>query len=183
MERITEILIIAYGNILKEIGQYVQVVAIGDDLGTQNGLLISPDIYRKRIKPRQKRLIDSIKSKTDAYIFYHTCGAIREFIPDLIEIGVDALNPIQVSAKGMGDTAELKRMYGKDLTFWGGLCDNQKVLPFGTPKEVREETRRRLEDMMAGGGYVAASIHCIQDEVPPENILAMFETVHEYGKY
>lgn len=183
MERLTEILIISYGNILNEIGPYVQVVAVGDDLGTQNGLLISPNIYRKRIKPRQKRLIESIKSKTDAYILYHTCGAIREFIPDLIEIGVDALNPIQVSARGMDNTAELKRIYGKDLTFWGGLCDNQKVLPFGNPKEVRDETRRRLEDMMAGGGYVAASIHCIQDDVPPENILAMFETVHEYGVY
>jgi len=183
MERIVEVLIDAYSHMLDEVGEYVQVVCICDDLATQMGPMISPDLYRKRIKPRQKRLIEAIKARTDACIMYHGCGATREFLPDLIDIGVDIFNPVQVGARGMGDTAELKRVFGADLTFWGGLCDTQRVLPFGTPEDVREETRRRLDDLMPDGGFVAAPIHNIQDGVPPENIMAMLETVHEYGMY
>jgi uroporphyrinogen decarboxylase len=183
MERITEILIEAYSQMLDRVGPYVQVVSICDDLATQQGPMISPDLYRQRIKPRQKRLIEAVKARTDANVLYHGCGATRAFLPDLIDIGVDTFNPVQVSAGGMGDTAELKRTYGKDLSFWGGICDTQRVLPFGTPDDVREETRRRLDDLMPGGGFVVAPIHNIQDEVPPENIMAMYETVQQYGVY
>jgi len=183
MDRITEILITAYSHMLEEVGPYAQVVSICDDLATQLGPMISPELYRERIKPRQKRLVGAIKARTEAKILYHGCGATLEFLPDWIEIGVDIFNPVQVSARGLNDTAELKKRFGKDLTFWGGVCDTQRVLPFGTPEEVREETRRRLDDLMPDGGFVAAPIHNIQDGVPPENIMAMYETIHRYGVY
>ncbi len=183
MERVTEVLIEAYSCMLEKVGPYVQVVSVCDDLATQMGPMISPQLYRERIKPRQKRLVEAIKARTDAYVLYHGCGAARKFLPDLIEIGVDIFNPVQVSARGLEDTADLKRTFGRDLVFWGGVCDTQYTLPFGTPEEVREETRRRLDDLMPGGGFVAAPIHNIQDGVPPENIMAMFETIHEYGVY
>jgi uroporphyrinogen decarboxylase len=183
MERITEIMIAAYSAMLDRVGPYVQVVSICDDIATQQRPMINPDLYRARIKPRQKRLIDAIRARTDAHILYHGCGATQAFLPDLIDIGVDVFNPVQVSAKGMGDTAALKREYGADLTFWGGVCDTQWTLPFGSPEDVREETHRRLDDLMPGGGLVAAPIHNIQDKTPPENVMAMFETIHEYGVY
>jgi uroporphyrinogen decarboxylase len=183
MERITVVMCEAYSQMLDKVGPYIQVISICDDLATQLGPMISPEIYRKRIKPRQKRLIDTIKAKTNAHILYHGCGSSREFLSDLIEIGVDIFNPLQVSAKGMSDTAELKRVYGKELTFWGGICDSQSVLPFGTPEQVRSETRRRLDDLMPEGGFVAAPIHNIQDGIPPANIIAMYEAIHEFGVY
>ncbi len=183
MDRILEFLIEAFTCMLKEVGPYIQVITICDDLASQRGPLISPDLYRKRIKPRQAKLVSAIKAHTDAYVMYHACGATREFIPDLIEIGIDILNPVQVSAVGMGDTAALKRDFGQELTFWGGVCDNQRVLPFGTPEQVREETKRRLDDLAPGGGFVFSPIHNIQDDVPPENIMAMFEIAHEHGVY
>ena len=183
MDRITEILIEANSQMLDKIGPYIQVISVCDDLATQRGPMISPELYRKRIKPRQKRLIEAIKSKTDAFVLYHACGATWEFLPDLIDIGVDIFNPVQVSAEGMGDTVELKRQFGKDLSFWGGVCDTQHVLPFGTPDEIRQETISRLDDLMPGGGFVVAPIHNIQDNTPPENIMAMYEAVHENGIY
>jgi uroporphyrinogen decarboxylase len=183
MARIAEILITAYSCMLDKVGPYVQVVSICDDLATQRGPMISPELYRRRIKPLQKRLVEAIKARTDAYVLYHGCGATRVFLPDLIEIGIDIFNPVQVSADGLGDTAALKREFGSDLTFWGGVCNPQGTLPFGTPDDVRAETRRRLDDLMPGGGFVAAPIHNIQDNTPPENIMAMYETIHEHGIY
>ena len=156
---------------------YVDVVAFGDDIAFQNGPMMSPDIFRGLIKPRMKRVFDLVKTHCDAKILFHTCGSAVSHIPDLLELGMDALNPVQVSAKGM-DTRELKRLYGKDLTFWGAI-DTQKVLPFGTPDDVRAEVARRIEDLADGGGYVLGSVHIIQAEVPPENILAMVEAAHQ----
>jgi uroporphyrinogen decarboxylase len=123
-----------------------------------------------------------VKSRTDAKVFYHCCGAIRDFIPDFIEIGVDILNPVQVSAAGM-DTADLKKRFGNDISFWGGGCDTQRILPFGTPDEIREEVRRRIGVLAEGGGFVFSTVHNIQNEVPPENIIAMFEAFNEFRKY
>ena len=168
---------------LQRVGPYIQVIMICDDIATQRGPMISPDLYRARIKPRQAKLIEVIKRHTDAYVMYHACGATKEFLPDFIDIGVDIFNPVQVGAVGMDDTASLKREFGRDLTFWGGACENQKILPFGTPDEVREETKRRIDDLAPGGGFVFSPVHNIQDGVPPENILAMFEVAHEYGVY
>jgi corrinoid protein of di/trimethylamine methyltransferase len=158
------------------------VVQEADDLAGQFGLLISPQIYREVVKPRHKKIMDFIKARTDAKIFFHSCGAIREIIPDMIDIGIDIINPVQVSAAGMESSA-LKRDFGKDITFWGGLVDTQGVFTNGTEQQVRNEVRRRIDDLGAGGGFIAATVHNIQANVPPENVMAMWETLQEYGNY
>ena len=169
-------------ELLTRAGDYVSVVMTGSDLGTQHGPAMSPDVYRSIVWPRYQKLWDLIKSKSDAKIFYHTCGSIIPFIPLLIEGGDDAIHPVQPKANGMGDRKQLKREFGSDVTFWGGF-DQQEVLPFGTPEQVREEAKKLLDDFMPGGGFVFASGHNIQADVPPENVLALFDTVFEYGKY
>ena len=160
-------------------------ISCADDLGAQDSLLVSLDMYKKLIWPYHKTLFEFIKkrAKSKVYIFFHNDGAIYETLPLLIEAGVDIINPWQVNCRGMDDTAKFKREFGKDLTIWGGSCDTQKALPFGTPQDVRDETRRRIEDLAPGGGFVFAPIHVIQGEVPPLNIIAWWETLQEYGDY
>jgi len=182
MDQITDIYIESCNNYLDEVGQYIDVFTFWDDVCTQDGWLIRPDIYRKMIKPKQKRLVDAIKKKTNAKLFYHSCGATFDLVPDLIEIGFDILNPVQVSAKGM-DTKRLKQAYGREITFWGGGVDTQHVLPFGTQDQVVDEVKRRIDDLAPGGGFVFAAIHNIQPFVPPANIVAAFDTALEYGRY
>ena len=182
MEKITDIYIESCNNYLDEVGQYIQVFTFWDDVCGQDGWLIRPDLYRKLIKPKQRRLVEAIKKKTDARLFYHSCGATFDLIPDLIEIGFDILNPVQVSARGM-DTKRLKQAFGKDITFWGGGVDTQHVLPFGKPQEVIDEVKRRIDDLAPGGGFVFAAVHNIQAFVPPQNVVAAFETALEYGRY
>jgi uroporphyrinogen decarboxylase len=165
---------------LDQVGEYLQVFTYWDDLNSQSGWMISPDIYRKIIKPKQRRLVEAIKSKTDAKLFFHGCGAVYDLVPHLIDLGFDIVNPVQVSAAGM-DTKRLKAEYGQDIVFWGGGVDTQHVLPFGSPQEVRDEVRRRIDDLAPGGGFVFAAIHNVQAFVPPENIVAAFDTVLEYG--
>ena len=131
---------------------------------------------------RQARILQTIRARTQAKIFYHSCGAIDEFIPDLIEIGVEILNPVQVSARGM-DSAGLKQKYGRHLSFWGGGCDTQNVLSRGSPQQVVREVRRRIADLAPGGGFVFNQVHNIQPGVPVENIAALFETAHLAGRY
>ena len=182
METITDIYIESCNRYLDCVGPYIQVFTYWDDVAGQNGWLIRPELYRKIIKPKQRRLVEAIKSKTNAKLFYHSCGATRDLIPDLIDIGFDILNPVQVSAKGM-DTKELKAQFGRDIVFWGGGVDTQHVLPFGKPQEVVDEVKRRIDDLAPGGGFVFAAVHNIQALVPPENIVAAFDTALEYGKY
>jgi uroporphyrinogen decarboxylase len=182
MEKITDIYIESCNNYLDKVGQYIQVFTFWDDVCGQDGWLIRPDLYRKLIKPKQRRLVEAIKKKTDARLFYHSCGATFDLIPDLIEIGFDILNPVQVSARGM-DTKRLKQVFGKEITFWGGSVDTQHVLPFGKPKEVVDEVKRRIDDLAPGGGFVFAGIHNIQAFVPPQNVVAAFDTALEYGIY
>jgi uroporphyrinogen decarboxylase len=161
----------------------IDVAQMADDMAGQNGMLISPRSYRRYLKPFHKEMFDYIHSKSDAKIFFHSCGSIRDVIPDLIEVGVDILNPVQVNAANM-DSADLKREFGKDLTFWGGGVDTQTAFDEShTPDEVRIDVRRRLEDFMPGGGFVFNTVHNIQGNVPAENIMAMWETVQEYGRY
>jgi len=179
LERCTEIFLEIDRRALHEAGGYVDAVFVGEDLGTMDGPLISLDLYRKFIRPRQRRVFDLIHSLTDAKLVYHTCGAVTTFLDDLVEIGADVLNPVQVSAAGM-DTRVLKERYGDRLAFWGGI-DNLVVLPRGSREEVRAEVKRRVEDLAPGGGYVLGSVHNIQPDVPPENICAMFEAAKEYG--
>ena len=180
--RLTDLYIESCDRYLDEVGQYIQVFLFWDDVTGQDGWLISPETYRKIIKPNQRRLFEAIKRKTDAKIFYHGCGAAFELVGDLIDIGVDIFNPVQVSARGM-DTKRLKETYGRDIVFWGGGVDTQRVLPFGTPEQVRDEVKRRIDDLAPGGGFVFAAVHNIQALVPPENVVAAFDTALEYGGY
>ncbi len=182
LDKILELKIAYWEKALQEAGEYVDVVQEADDFAGQYRMLISPEMYREIIKPRHKELFDFIHSSSDAKIFFHSCGAIRPVIPDLIEAGVDILNPVQVSAAGM-DSAELKREYGKDLTFWGGGVDTQNILGNGTPEEVCEEVKRRIEDLAPGGGFVFSAVHNIQPNVPPQNIMAMWKTFQENCSY
>jgi uroporphyrinogen decarboxylase len=182
MGTITDIYIESCNAYLAQVGPYIQVFTYWDDVAGQNGWLIRPELYRQVVKPKQKRLVEAIKRKTDAKLFYHGCGATRDLIPDLIDIGFDILNPVQVSAKGM-DTKALKADFGTEIVFWGGGVDTQRVLPFGTPHEVVEEVKRRIDDLAPGGGFVFAAVHNIQPLVPPDNIVAAFDAALEYGKY
>ncbi len=178
MERILEIKLDYWSRVLPLLDGVVDVVGEADDLGGQDRTLFSPAMYRSMVKPLQRELFDFLHAHTDAKVFFHSCGAIRELIPDLIEIGVDALNPVQVSATGM-DSAELKREFGRDLTFWGGGVDTQRILGSGSVDDVRAEVRRRVTDLASGGGFVFATVHNVQPNVPPENLLAMWSELRE----
>jgi uroporphyrinogen decarboxylase len=167
---------------LDEVGDLVDVIMIGDDLAGQDGPLFSPAVYRELVKPRQKRLVQYIRSRTRAKIWYHSCGGCREYIPDLLDNGIHILNPVQTSARNM-DPTELKEHFGRRLVFWGGGCDAQHVLSRGGPEEVAEDVRRNLAAFKPGGGYVFNNVHNIQGEVSPENIVALFDTAYEYGFY
>jgi uroporphyrinogen decarboxylase len=179
-DRITDIYIESVDRYLGQVGDLIDVFTFWDDVATQQGWMISPASYIEVIKPRQKRLFEAIKARTGAAIFYHGCGAVFELIPHLIEIGVDIINPVQVSAEGM-DSRRLKQAYGRDIVFWGGGVDTQRILPFGTPAEVRDEVKRRIDDFAPGGGFVFSTVHNIQAYVPPENIEAAFDTALSYG--
>ncbi|HOI44105.1 MAG TPA: uroporphyrinogen decarboxylase family protein, partial [Candidatus Aminicenantes bacterium] len=167
---------------LDEVGDVVDVIMIGDDIAGQNGPLFNPQIYRDLVKPRHKRLVQYIRSRTGAKIWYHTCGSAVAYIPDLIDNGIHVLNPVQISARGM-DPAGLKRRFGRAISFWGGGCDSQRVLPRGTPAEVAADVQRNLAAFMPGGGYVFNSVHNIQGDVPPANIVALFDAAYEHGFY
>ncbi|MHB1036106.1 MAG: uroporphyrinogen decarboxylase family protein [Pirellulales bacterium] len=167
---------------LAEVGDLVDVIMIGDDLAGQSGPLFRPEIYHRLVKPRHKTLVQFIRSRTKAKIWYHTCGACREFIPELVDNGIDILNPVQISAAGM-DPARLKQEYGSRLSFWGGSIDAQHTLPSASPEVIRDEVRRNLEIWKPGGGYVFNNVHNIQPGVPPENIVAMYDAAYEFGFY
>lgn len=183
LNKITDIQLETWDNYLEQIGSYIDVCATLEDLGTQNGPMISLDLFKEMIFPLLKKRIEAIKKKTTAKIFLHSCGDISKFIPLLIEAGIDILNPIQVSASNMDDTSKLKKEYGKDLVFWGAGCDSQKILPFGSIDNVEVEVKRRIKDLAEDGGFVFAPIHNIQYGVPPENIITMFETALKHGSY
>jgi uroporphyrinogen decarboxylase len=175
-----------FDEILSRIAPYVSVVMVGEDLGTQRAPTISLDAYKRVVWPRQKKFYDSIRRHTDAPIFYHSCGSILPMIPYLIDAGINCLHPVQPRAAGMGhnegEREFLKAEYGDRLVFWGGL-DQQKLMPFGTPEQVREATKKLLDVFMPGGGYVFCTGHNIQTGVPPENVLAAYDTAYEYGRY
>lgn len=181
MERIADLWIQMAKDEFDAVGEKIDICFYGDDMAFQNGPMMSMDLYRKMIKPHHRRLFSYIKSRSSAKILYHTCGSVAHLIPDLIEMGVDALNPVQVSAKGM-DTQKLKQEFGQDIAFWGAI-DTQRVLPFGTPQEVAGEVRRRIDDLGQGGGYLLCAVHNIQADVSPENICTMYDTARAYGRY
>jgi uroporphyrinogen decarboxylase len=180
MDKLLEINLAATGRFLDAVGPYIQVFRAADDLAGQQGPLMSPQTYRSLLKPAYKKYFELVKSKTEAKVFYHSCGNITALLDDLIEVGVDIVNPVQVSA--MGDTAALKARFGKKLAFWGAI-DSQHVLPHGSVKDVEAEVRRRVHDLGPGGGFVVAAVHNIQPDVAPENIVALADATRKYGTY
>ena len=182
MERITDLYIECCNRYLDTLGQFLDVFTYWDDLAGQHGLIISADDYRKLIKPKQRRLVEAIRKKTQAKLFLHCCGAASELIPDFIDLGFDILNPVQLSATGM-DPVRLKRDFGKDIVFWGGGVDTQRTLPFASPQQVEDEVKRRIAVLAPGGGFVFAAVHNIQSFVPPANIVAAFDTALRDGRY
>jgi uroporphyrinogen decarboxylase len=168
---------------LPQLGDVVDVVSYADDYGTQESQLISPAMFREQIKPRLKILFQRFQDLApNAARFFHSCGNVRPLLPDYIEIGVEVLNPVHIRARGM-EPAALKREFGTDLVFWGGGVDTQGVLPHGTPQEVKDDVRRNIEALAPGGGFVFNTVHNIQADVPPQNIVAMWEALQEYGVY
>lgn len=184
MDKITELKMEYWRLALDKVGDLINVIVLEDDLGQQDRTLVSPKMYRKLIKPRYRRLINLLKERKSpwTYIFFHTDGSVYDVLPDLIEMGIDILNPVQVSAAKM-DPAKLKKEFGNEITFWGGGVDTQQVLPFAKPEEVKQEVRKRIEELAPGGGFVFSTIHNIQPDVPPKNLIAMWEALQEYGKY
>ena len=182
LSKITDLCKLLMGHFLNELGDNVDIIKIGDDLGTQDSLMISPKMYREMLKPLHADYIKFIKENTNAKIFFHTDGDVFDLVDDFIEIGVDILNPIQTSAGKMANLAGLKKRYGGDLIFCGAI-DTQNILPYGSPDQVRKEVRRVINTLGPSGGYMLASVHTILDEVPPENIMAIVDAVEEFGYY
>ena len=168
---------------LDAIGPYIQLIQMGDDLGTQTATMLSPEMYRKVVKPRHAKQYRFIREHpSDVHVFLHACGSCYDIMGDLVDEGVEALNPVQTSAVGM-DPVRLKKEFGDYLAFWGGGCDTQSVLPNATPEEIDRHVRERIEIFAPGGGYVFNQIHNVQSNVPPENVVAMFDAAWKHGKY
>jgi len=182
LDKCTETLIESLAVLLDEVGDFIQVVSIGDDVAMQNGPFMNMSMYRHYVKPRHKKVFDFIHAHTKAKIFYHSCGSVYDLIPDFIEEGIDILNPIQTSAAKM-DLVRLKREFGKELCFWGGGIDIQTQLPVYSPQQIEEEVKRNLDIMAPGGGYVFFPTHNIQADVTSERIDCMFNTVLRHRDY
>ena len=182
MERIAHYCKELMGPFLAELGDHVDIIKIGDDLGTQESLMISPKMYRELLKPIHADFISFIKARTKAKVLFHSDGDVAPLIDDFIEIGVDILNPIQTSAGTMSDLPALKKRHGDKIVFCGGI-DSHRILPFGTPEDVRQEVKRVIDIMAPGGGFMLGAVHTVMNDVPPENVLAMVDAVEEFGGY
>jgi uroporphyrinogen decarboxylase len=170
------------GHFLEALGDNVDIIKIGDDLGTQESLMMSPAMYRSILKPVHADYIRFIRERTRAKVFFHTDGDVVPLIDDFVEMGIDILNPIQTSAGTMANLEELKARWGDRLTFCGAI-DTQRILPRGTPEEVRDEVRRVIEILGPGGGYMVSSVHTVMNDVPAGNVLTMVDAVEEFGTY
>jgi uroporphyrinogen decarboxylase len=182
LERIADYCKQLMGRFLEELGDNVDIIKIGDDLGTHESLMISPKMYREILKPVHADFISFIKNRTKAKVFFHSDGDVAPLIDDFIEIGVDILNPIQTSAGSMSDLLSLKKRFGNNIVFCGGI-DTHRVLPFGSVEDVRQEVQRVIQMLGPGGGYMAGAVHTVMNDVPPENVLAMVDAVEEFGHY
>ena len=176
MDKMVEVHLKNLEGYLQAVGKYIQIIQMGDDLGTQNAPQISPDMYREMIKPRHKKIYQYVKENSDLFLFLHSCGSVYDLIPDLIDDGVEILNPVQTSAKKM-EPQILKKEFGDKLTFWGGGVDTQYILPKGTPEQIIEDVSEQLKIFAPGGGFVFAPIHNIQANILPENIVTLYDTV------
>lgn len=165
----------------RAVGDIADIIRFGDDLGTNGGPFMSPKTYQQLFKPRHTILCDYVHKHTKMKTFLHSCGSIRTLMPDLIEAGFNIINPVQTTCRGM-EPEGLKKDFGKDICFWGGGCDTKTILPKATPQEVKDHVKRRLEIFMPGGGFMFNTVHNILPEVPPQNIVAMFEAIHEFNQ-
>jgi uroporphyrinogen decarboxylase len=178
-ERFTQSICASQALFLAEVGDLLDVHFLGDDFGAQTGPLVSPSFLREVIFPRWARIVKTVRSATRAKVFFHSCGAVAQFIPDMIEMGIDILNPVQVTCAGM-ETASLKAAWGKNICFWGGGVDTQSVLASRSPEEVRAEVRRRMGDLAPGGGFVFTPVHNIMANVPVENVAAAYDEARRF---
>jgi len=180
-EKLAEIWTETVGGVIEALGDNVDIIMFGDDFGLQNQPIVSPQMFRERMKPLMKRMIGKIKSQTKAKIALHTCGSVFAYMDDFVDIGIDVLNPLQSNAKDM-EASKIKEKAGRNLALWGGI-DTHEVLPGGTPNDVRQEVKRKISVLGKGGGYMLSADHNILTDVPPENLITMFEAAVEYGKY
>ncbi|MGA9363563.1 MAG: uroporphyrinogen decarboxylase family protein [Bacteroidota bacterium] len=182
MDELVEMHLANLKGFLQAVGDYIQIIQMGDDMGTQEASQISLGMYRELVKPRHRKIYQYVKEHSRLYVFLHSCGSIYNLIPDLIDVGVDILNPVQTSAAEM-DPVRLKKEFGRKLTFWGGGCDTQSVLPYATPEEIETHVKERIGILAPGGGFVFTQVHNVQSNVPPENTIAMFNAVKKYRNY
>jgi uroporphyrinogen decarboxylase len=182
LDALVEIHMRSLERLLAAVGPYIDVIVFGDDLGAQNSPQISPRMYREFFKPRHAMMWARARQLANVKVMLHSCGALRPLLPDLIDAGLDAINPVQISCRGM-EAEGLKRDFGKDLAFWGGGCDTQSILPRGTLAQVREHVLHQCDVLGHGGGFVFQQVHNIMANVPPENILAMYAAVREYDTW
>lgn len=182
LDRMVEWWIEFQGRYLDEVGDYVEGWWMGDDWGMQTGPIMDPELFRKLFKPRYRPILDLVRSKTDAKIILHTCGATYWVMADLVDLGIDVVHPVQARAAGNDDPIRIKKDFGRDLVFYSNI-DNQTILPRGTPQEVAEEAAKKIRALAPGGGYIFSAGHDIQADVPPENVVALFDTAYEVGHY
>jgi uroporphyrinogen decarboxylase len=180
LDRLVEIHLANLERFLGAVGDSIDIIVFGDDLGMQKGPQMSPRTYREIFKPRHATLWKRAKQLAPVKVMLHSCGSVRDLLPDLIDAGLDAINPVQISASGM-EAARLKADFGRDITFWGGGCDTRDVLPKSTPEEVRRHVHEQCRILNPGGGFVFQQVHNIMADVPPENIVAMFDAVREFA--
>jgi uroporphyrinogen decarboxylase len=181
-QKLTDYYLANLPGYMAAVGPYTQVIVVADDLGSQSAPFMSLKMYREMIRPYHRQIYAAIKSYYNHPLFLHCDGSIHNLIPDMIENGIEILNPVQITARDM-DPRELKREFGKDLVFWGGGVDTQHILPYGTPEDVCRNVRELIEIFAPGGGFVFNQIHNIQAGIPPENIVAMFDAAYKYGMY
>jgi len=181
--KLLEKYLILLDRVIKGVGEYVDILVFGgDDLGSSQAGWMSPDIFKDLFKPKYKKMWDFVHDNSDCKVFFHSCGSIYECIPHLIDAGVDILNPVQTTAANM-EPERLKKEFGKYVTFWGGGCNTRDILPNKSPKEVKEDVKKRMDVFCSGGGYVFNQIHNVLADVPPENVIAMLEAAYEFGFY
>jgi len=182
LDKLVERNLVKLEKIIDGVGEYVDLLQFGDDLGGQDGPFMSPQVYEEVFKPRHKKMWDFVHDNSNCKVFLHSCGSIYKLLPSLIDAGLDVLNPVQTTARDM-EPEKLKKEFGKDIIFWGGGCNTRDILAKGTPEQVREDVKRRVAVLAEGGGMVFNQIHNILADVPPENVISMFEAAYEFGKY
>jgi uroporphyrinogen decarboxylase len=177
LDRLVAVHLANLERFLRVVGPYIDIIAFGDDLGMQNGPQMSRAMYQEFFKPRHAKMWRRAKELADVKVMLHCCGGVRPLLPDLIEAGLDAINPVQISCAGM-DAANLKRDFGDKLTFWGGGCDTRFTLSHASPAQIQQHVKEQVAILSPGGGFVFQQVHNILADVPPENIIAMFDAVN-----